>query len=265
MSDTLVLYKTVDFSACAPQNMEQRNAIWCKLYEEGKSSQEIADMYSVTRERVYQILRKGNLIEHRMQRRRFAAELFEQDKEQVRAKRTADEERLLALVRAGDSLATAASKVGFTTPVATWICKKHGVKSNWGRWRDPSQRVSRLTELVESGLSLNAAMRLAGEEEGKTIAYLWVQHNCPQLLKKNRPRSAPLVAPTPKPPKIKPQPSGPFPQLEWSEDRISRLIALWFNGSSAQQIADIFGDCTKNAIIGQIYRLRIAGKLRVSA
>lgn len=267
MSDTLVMYKTVDFSR-PMQSKAERNAEWCRLYEEGKSSQEIADFYNVSRERVCQILRRANLIEHKMQRRRLAAELFEQDKAEVRAKRLLDEYRLVEFVRAGDSLATAASKVGFTTPVATWICKKRGIKSSWGRWRDLSARKARIRELVEGGHPLTVAMAQVGEEEGgRSIAYSWVQHNCPELLKKNR---SAVVNPLPPMPPVQSSPiSVPklasFEQLEWSDERKARLLELWFNGSSAQQIADIFGDCTRNAVLGQVHRLRMAGKLRISA
>lgn len=243
-----------------------RNEVWCQLYRDGKSCGDIADMYGVSRERVCQILRRANLIEHRAQRRRLARELLEEDKAAARAAKAALESQLIELVRGGQSIASAAAALGFTKPVACYICAKHGIASTYGRHRSFAGRIARLTELVEAGRSLHQALETISAEEGRKVAYTWAWRHCPELAAKHRrhsfgrPKKEP-VAPVQKhlEPKINHQ------ETAWTEERTARLLELWFGGASAQQIADIFGDCSRNAILGHLHRLRLSGKLRRSA
>lgn len=240
-----------------------RNETWCQMYRDGKSGQEIADAYGVTRERVYQILRRGNLIERRVQRRQLAKEMIAQDRLDVRAAKDELDAKLVELVQSGLSIATAAGKVGFTVPQAVYVCKKAGAVSLHGRWHDFSERKARFTQLVEAGVSVNRAREIVGSEEGREIGYEWVWKNCPQLIKKNRPKHPIEVLAVP--PKVERAPRSPIeshPPLDWDDERRDRLVKLWFSGASSQQISDIFGDCSRNAVIGQIHRLRVAGKLQ---
>jgi GcrA cell cycle regulator len=49
----------------------------------------------------------------------------------------------------------------------------------------------------------------------------------------------------------------------WTDDaRVRQLRELWAQGKSASQIARIFGDCTKNAIIGKCHRLGLTDASR---
>jgi GcrA cell cycle regulator len=45
----------------------------------------------------------------------------------------------------------------------------------------------------------------------------------------------------------------------WTSERDHRIIVLWADGLSASEIARDFGDCSRNAVIGRVYRLRASG------
>jgi GcrA cell cycle regulator len=46
----------------------------------------------------------------------------------------------------------------------------------------------------------------------------------------------------------------------WSEDRVERLKVLWADGLSASQVAKQLGGVTRNAVIGKVHRLGLAGR-----
>jgi GcrA cell cycle regulator len=46
----------------------------------------------------------------------------------------------------------------------------------------------------------------------------------------------------------------------WTEDRVSLLKKLWTDGLSASQIAKQLGGVTRNAVIGKVHRLGLAGR-----
>lgn len=48
--------------------------------------------------------------------------------------------------------------------------------------------------------------------------------------------------------------------MEWTEERVARLKALWSEGRTASQIATILGDVTRNAVIGKAHRLGLKGR-----
>ena len=48
--------------------------------------------------------------------------------------------------------------------------------------------------------------------------------------------------------------------MEWTEERVARLKALWGEGRTASQIAVILGDVTRNAVIGKAHRLGLKGR-----
>lgn len=49
-------------------------------------------------------------------------------------------------------------------------------------------------------------------------------------------------------------------QTLWSEERVQELKRLWAEGYSAGAIAEIFGDKTRNAVIGKVHRINLAGR-----
>jgi GcrA cell cycle regulator len=48
--------------------------------------------------------------------------------------------------------------------------------------------------------------------------------------------------------------------MTWTDERIEQLKALWVNGQSASTIATELGHVTRNAVIGKVYRLGLAGR-----
>ncbi|MBV44273.1 MAG: GcrA cell cycle regulator [Rhodobiaceae bacterium] len=48
--------------------------------------------------------------------------------------------------------------------------------------------------------------------------------------------------------------------MAWTEDRVEVLKRLWSDGLSASQIARELGDVTRNAVIGKVHRLGLAGR-----
>src|ERR1700747_2868372 len=48
--------------------------------------------------------------------------------------------------------------------------------------------------------------------------------------------------------------------LNWSDDRVEQLKLLWTEGLSASQIARALGGVTRNAVIGKVHRLGLAGR-----
>jgi GcrA cell cycle regulator len=46
----------------------------------------------------------------------------------------------------------------------------------------------------------------------------------------------------------------------WTEDRVETLKKLWTEGLSASQIAKHLGGVTRNAVIGKVHRLGLAGR-----
>jgi GcrA cell cycle regulator len=49
-------------------------------------------------------------------------------------------------------------------------------------------------------------------------------------------------------------------QVNWSDDRVDQLKTLWTEGLSASQIARALGGVTRNAVIGKVHRLGLAGR-----
>ncbi len=48
--------------------------------------------------------------------------------------------------------------------------------------------------------------------------------------------------------------------MAWTDDRVEQLKALWTEGLSASQIARVLGGVTRNAVIGKVHRLGLAGR-----
>lgn len=49
-------------------------------------------------------------------------------------------------------------------------------------------------------------------------------------------------------------------QTGWTDDRVESLKKLWIEGLSASQIAKQLGGVTRNAVIGKVHRLGLAGR-----
>ena len=49
--------------------------------------------------------------------------------------------------------------------------------------------------------------------------------------------------------------------MVWTIDKIDKLRQLWGKGDTANQIAQIIGDVTRNAVIGKANRLNLSNKL----
>jgi GcrA cell cycle regulator len=48
---------------------------------------------------------------------------------------------------------------------------------------------------------------------------------------------------------------------DWTDERIQRLKQLWAEGHSCSQIAADMGGITRNAVIGKVHRLDLAGRI----
>lgn len=52
--------------------------------------------------------------------------------------------------------------------------------------------------------------------------------------------------------------------LPWTDARVEQLKALWLDGLSATQVAAALGGVTRNAVIGKLHRLGVAGRTNAS-
>lgn len=48
--------------------------------------------------------------------------------------------------------------------------------------------------------------------------------------------------------------------MAWTDERVEQLKKLWSEGLSASQIARTMGGVTRNAVIGKVHRLGLAGR-----
>ena len=48
--------------------------------------------------------------------------------------------------------------------------------------------------------------------------------------------------------------------MGWTDERVEQLRSLWTEGLSASQIARVLGGVTRNAVIGKVHRLGLAGR-----
>lgn len=48
--------------------------------------------------------------------------------------------------------------------------------------------------------------------------------------------------------------------MSWTEERIEQLKSLWTEGLSASHIAKVMGGISRNAVIGKVHRLGLAGR-----
>ena len=50
--------------------------------------------------------------------------------------------------------------------------------------------------------------------------------------------------------------------MSWNEEKIAKLKELWGKGNTANQIAQIIGGITRNAVIGKAHRLNLSYKMK---
>ena len=48
--------------------------------------------------------------------------------------------------------------------------------------------------------------------------------------------------------------------MSWTHEREKKLRDLWGKGHTANQIADMLGNTTRNAVIGKAHRLKLAAR-----
>lgn len=53
--------------------------------------------------------------------------------------------------------------------------------------------------------------------------------------------------------------------MAWTDERVEQLKQLWGEGLSASQIASAMGGVTRNAVIGKVHRLGLAGRATPTA
>ena len=50
--------------------------------------------------------------------------------------------------------------------------------------------------------------------------------------------------------------------MSWTEEKVAKLKELWGKGKTANQIAEIIGGISRNAVIGKAHRLNLSAKIK---
>ena len=50
--------------------------------------------------------------------------------------------------------------------------------------------------------------------------------------------------------------------MSWNEEKVAKLKELWGKGKTANQIAEIIGGISRNAVIGKAHRLNLSAKIK---
>ena len=50
--------------------------------------------------------------------------------------------------------------------------------------------------------------------------------------------------------------------MSWTEEKVAKLKELWGKGKTANQIAEIIGGLSRNAVIGKAHRLNLSAKIK---
>lgn len=235
-------------------------------YQAGVSSVALGIEYDVSRERICQILRRSNAISTKQQRDRLAKEAVDAETEEIvsqaKRERKTKIDAAVELVRNGRSIRMAAGEAGLKGSHAICLiglaCAEAKIKSTHGRWRDFSERETRVRALYAEGKNCTQIVRIMNNE-GISINSGWISRNCPDLKFKHfrgwyRTNNDPIQE------KSGVSNAPPPSDVVWSNDNISELKRLWFQGVTAQQAADILG-VSRNAILGKLDRLRKNGQL----
>jgi hypothetical protein len=243
-------------------------------YEKGEENlQSLGDKYGITRERVRQILEPVGstalVKEQRRIRREEAQAAAAELKAAVRAERAAKVNEAIEIVRQGFSINEARRRVpGLPVHGLQLECRKAGVESQHGRWRDFTPKINRVRELRANGIAWKNISEQLGIEGFGKFGPDFVTRHMPDLVEHRPRRTNGATSPTlPTLPRAAPRPKKIWvdPESIWTDAAVERLKTMWLNGSTAQQCSDILGPTfTRNAIIGKINRLRAAGNLKSS-
>ena len=50
--------------------------------------------------------------------------------------------------------------------------------------------------------------------------------------------------------------------MSWTEEKVAKLKELWGSGKTANQIAEIIGGVSRNAVIGKAHRMNLSVKIQ---
>lgn len=167
-------------------NMAERDKAICEAYTNGKgNATSLGKEYGLTRERVCQILRRQNLIELVVERKKLAREIIADDKVAEKAAVLAKLKHGEALVAEGKSISAAAVEANVAPAILQNYMKRHSkVKSLHGRWRDFQPRIDRFLALRKAGHTMVGAIQIMNAE-GDKIHSAWVYtHGVDKLVKK---------------------------------------------------------------------------------
>ena len=53
--------------------------------------------------------------------------------------------------------------------------------------------------------------------------------------------------------------------MSWTDEKVAKLKELWGRGKTANQIAEIIGGISRNAVIGKAHRLNLSAKIKTRA
>jgi hypothetical protein len=259
------------------QDIIERNLAMVAAYEKGEENlQSLGDKYGITRERVRQILEPVGstalIKEQRRIRREEVRATAAELRAAVRAERAQKIAQAVEIVRQGFSINEARRRVpGLPVNGLQLECRKAGVESGHGRWRDLTPKINRARELRATGMSWTKISKQLAIEGFGNFAPGFVTRHMPDLVLRHTRQTngagvvdqMPLSQPLPKERVSKPKKVWVDPESIWTDDTVARLKTLWFNGNTAQQCSDVLGTpFTRNAILGKINRLRGAGQLR---
>lgn len=238
---------------------DERNAEIIRKYQSGVSVVTLGDEYGITRERVCQILRADNLTNLKREQLRVAREVAENNRAKITAEvqsmRAAKVAEAVDLVRNGASRSQAVTATRLPSHVVLKACIDAGLARVHGRWGR------------EAEFQTRRKLILALRAENKTWAeikkihgfglYAWALRNVPEIrvgMGNHRPRVRATTSVTT---------AAPMPSPDvWTPERIATLCRMYFDGCSAQHIADLLGEgFTHNSVIGKINRLRAAKQL----
>jgi Homeodomain-like domain len=170
-----------------PPEILMRDSEVVRRYLAGENAQALADAFKVSRERICQILRRDNIIEHRNERKREARDALKAEADTIKSEAKAETEaksaKVVEAVRSGMSLARAGRLVGWTPGIAARACERVGLTVRMhGRWKrdDYPARFERIRELRAAGATLNAICDTL-KAEGNSCSPTWLYNHWQEI------------------------------------------------------------------------------------